>query len=912
MLNKEIFNPIDAWEKCKDNLKILIVVSAPIDEEIRVSARAEITEIHRQLAANSVPVAIIKLVPPTFENLKSIIRKRDFDIIHFIGHADKESIQLETRSGEKDKVSIQDFTNIFQGTKTKLVVLNNCNSKNIGDKLFYNGPLSIIGTSAKINNNVAVTFSSLLYSNIFSKMTLINFTKELNHSLKREFPEIPNDLIICSGSLNDQLNFYQSGDSLETTGDAIFFPCEPYPNIPPIKNDIFFDRIYELIEIYNYFSNERTPFIGISGIAGKGKSIIATAAAQKYGWLFNGGIAYFSFRKVKEFRLADLFRNFNWGIDNIKFDKRFDIILSHLSEKPILLILDDLEESTKDDKEKIVTLLSNWDTRVGGKAILTMRERDSVFDKIIQGNWVNIGPFPEDAAWELLIEKIGGIKFAKNMFGDKISDLLKYCHNHPQLISKTGGSLRTGTPWNHLYPRLKNLDGTETEDTIEVLKNDINNIGKKSPASVDLLNSYGAFVGKVSENAWKHVACGLFPDDTDYNHVTKMQTEAISTLMRADIVQVHDYNGHHFCEIHALVYEYLVKYHWNKLDSDSKKCFIERQIKYYIHSIYNKNTDFILINEHSNIINALYNAEKYNLWNQITELTYALAGNENCQLLKERLWERSLDILKFGILSANKINDKSKEGDFLFIKALCNYRLAQYNESLDSLKLSNEIALLRNDINLIIKTENEMGRIAYRLTNYQKALKHFNIALECSVDASSSANEAMVLHQLGRLYYRVKQFTEARECLKKSLEIRKNINDQIGLGSTYHELARLYHLDKEYSKAEKTYRNSLELREKTKDLIGLQATLHQIGLLNYDLGNYEDARYYYKRCINLSTLLNDLFWKAHNDFRFGKLLFKIGQSEEGVKLVKSSKKLSVLLGIRLQYEVIDWIDNHNL
>src|SRR5437016_683298 len=128
-------SPIDAWHQTEGSFRILLVICSPIDEPSRINPGREVEEIYRQLSFARVPAAMIKLTPPTWRSLHSTLLARHFDVVHFIGHARRDAIQFEKEDGTSDWVSAEDFAMLFQESRVRLVVLNNCNSEDLGDSL---------------------------------------------------------------------------------------------------------------------------------------------------------------------------------------------------------------------------------------------------------------------------------------------------------------------------------------------------------------------------------------------------------------------------------------------------------------------------------------------------------------------------------------------------------------------------------------------------------------------------------------------------------------------------------------------------------------------------------------------------------------------------------------------------------
>src|SRR5579875_1083963 len=296
-----VVNPIEAWEQGTNNIRILLVISSPIDEPERLDSTREIQEMYQQLSWAKVPAALIRLNPPTWRFLQTTLHARRFDIVHFIGHARKNEIQMEKEDGSADWISSENLAFLFRNTGVKLVVLNNCNTESIGEALL----------------------SGSLYSALASHYSLEAAVERIERTLRQEGYENEKALVTALGPGADQV--------LLTTnlgpGNTEFFPCNPPNNLPPHSRERFFDRVSDVLHIHKLLVASSSPFIGVTGLAGTGKSTLAIGAAWQYSWRFPRGIAYASLRKMRPFNPISLLAHLEWGLDEIPSNKQQKVAL---------------------------------------------------------------------------------------------------------------------------------------------------------------------------------------------------------------------------------------------------------------------------------------------------------------------------------------------------------------------------------------------------------------------------------------------------------------------------------------------------------------------------------------------------------------------------------------------------------
>ena len=102
------------------------------------------------------------------------------------------------------------------------------------------------------------------------------------------------------------------------SGNTDFFSCSPLNNLPPTSQETIVDRVPDLLRFYKLLDRSASPFIGIVGLPGSGKSTVATTAAWRYSWRFDRGIAYASLRNMRPFNLTQLLAHFEWGLEEIR------------------------------------------------------------------------------------------------------------------------------------------------------------------------------------------------------------------------------------------------------------------------------------------------------------------------------------------------------------------------------------------------------------------------------------------------------------------------------------------------------------------------------------------------------------------------------------------------------------------
>lgn len=902
-------SPIEAWERAGERLRILLVVSSPIDEPERINAELEIQEIYRQLLWSRVPAALIRLHPPTWRFLQATLHARPFDIVHIIGHSRGDELQLEQEDGSSDWVPAAELAALFQDTHVRLVVLNSCRSERLGDELVRQGVPAVLATTRQLHSETATLLASSLYAALARGISPKEALEFIRRTLQRE----PRQL-----AAQDQVVTLLGPDSeeplrpgLPQAGDPEYFPCEPPHNLPAARARSFCDRVLELQRLAELLSSGPSPFIGLIGLAGSGKSTLAIELAHRYSWRFTRGIAYASLRRMRPFDLASLLAHLDWGLEEAPGSRQRALALYEMGRGPLLLILDDLEEATASEVEALCDLLSAWDTSLGGRALLLMRHRRSEFDQLLQTNWLTVGQLPAQAAYEFVEERLGGKEIARAQLGRHLQELPRLCYYHPRLMTLATSALQLGIPWPELVTQLRQLSGKPLKQMEQLLHLTIAWVTKESPLAGQLLECWPVFAESCPESAWRFVQAGRLPQPGE--HLWQQQNEALEAIQRATILERAESPSGLQCRMHPLISDYLRLHRWQALSQEKRAEYLRRHLLFYIEEYRSKAGPEPAL-DWNNIALALEGARSLGLWSDVLRLADELAGKREAPLLKRHQLKQALQVLEAALEAARQLKRTQSEVTFLLQRGICHYRLAEYQLAYQDVVASLQLARQSAHEALISAAELELGRICYRLMRYEEAEEHFEAVRAEATARGDRWQEAAALHELGRLAYRRRQFEPALQLLAEARRLREQLGDQEGLARTLHEQGRLQHelalLSQEPAKlddAQALYLRSLTLRRQMNDRVGEEATLHQLGLLAFHRGDLPQAHAYYAASMQLARELNDRFWIVHNQFRSARLLWLEGQQQAALSEAQEALALCHLLGIGLENEIEEWL-----
>lgn len=224
-----------------------------------------------------------------------------------------------------------------------------------------------------------------------------------------------------------------------------------------------------------------------------------------------------------------------------------------------------------------------------------------------------------------------------------------------------------------------------------------------------------------------------------------------------------------------------------------------------------------------------------------------------------------------GLEIAEKINNKTLQGNFNNLIGVLYIYQAKYDDALKSLTRAKEIAILLKDKLLLskahsnlglnymqqgnqlaaiqeslnaIRVQEEMGTTAgvgdtyanisnsyIRMDMYDKALMYADSALKYFKQINKLSGMANIYNNYGLIAVRNKQYPKALDYYQKSLAIKEQLNDKDGQANAITNMATAYSVLKDYKKALEYYKHALKLYNEVKDPKGIAASMANLAQL---------------------------------------------------------------------------------
>lgn len=871
-------------------LRLLLVTPSPVNDPSRLQPEAELREIYGALDQLRASVDIVRLNPPTIDNMAFALATGRFDIVHIACHGNGDGIDLEEEDGTAAQLSAERLIDLFHGHGSCLLVLNGCSTEKIGDRLALAEPeVTTLSVGGGISRRSALRAVANIYSLLLTGRSPQRVAEDVT-ALVRRLGEREESIRARGRSLREPLFDIRVGD-----GRPCYYACSPPTNLPPRRRPIF-DREDEMLLLHSALFDEDAPYVGLVGITGNGKTTLLQAAVGRYGWRFTDGIGYLSLRADLSFTgLAEIF-----GWNQPGGEMKTQDLISRLSSGRYLLIFDDAEDAPPSAVREISSLLSEWDTSLGSRAILVLHTRRAEFAEIIGNCWIPIRELPPQASRDLMESRLGSRERARRTLGDDIAAVPELCFGHPKTIESTASLLQLGQRWPELKDDLRRLSGNgPLAVNDEMMGRVIERLESARPGVTDLLDTWAVFEDRCREETWRAVATA---DNAEREGHKRVFDAALADLHGATLIDRFDAYDEPCCLMHPLLVSHLRRRH-DGLSGEKLRGLVRSQLSEQQRLA---TVDRFPVEESGNVRRALRLAEEHGLVREIVAYCESVAGEQSLPLVKRGPWILARDLLDLGVRAASSYGDSRAEVRFLLVRGIVEYRLAEFSAALDAYRNAGRLAERIDDTDSLLSAMWGSGRVQYRMGDFDDAEQTYLNAKSIVAEADP-LTIADIDHELAKVYYRKKQYSLAKELFAHVLDVRRNAGSHQQLARSLHELARIEHIIRDYRRARELYMEALLLERRDDNPVTEQATLFQLGRLALDEGNVEDAARWFDESRKISQRLDDRVWLVHANFGQALLQWARGDHNQAVTIAQKTIDDCRRLNIGLMREIREWL-----
>ncbi|MEH2280167.1 MAG: tetratricopeptide repeat protein [Nostoc sp.] len=152
---------------------------------------------------------------------------------------------------------------------------------------------------------------------------------------------------------------------------------------------------------------------------------------------------------------------------------------------------------------------------------------------------------------------------------------------------------------------------------------------------------------------------------------------------------------------------------------------------------------------------------------------------------------------------------------------------------------------------------NELGNASQCLGQYEQAINYHQQSLEIKKKIGDRNGEVDSLGNLGNCYNSLTEYPRAINYYEQSLLIAKEINDRNGESNSLNNLGNTYTSLEDYSNGIDHYEQSLLIKMELGDRNGESNCLNNLGVVNRILEQYQQAIEYFQRSLQIQSELGE-------------------------------------------------------
>jgi tetratricopeptide (TPR) repeat protein len=642
-------------------------------------------------------------------------------------------------------------------------------------------------------------------------------------------------------------------------------------------------RKKEIAQINRWLTDENTFLIGIEGIGGTGKSMLAAKIYEEiegfpkrfWGDVSNGA----SFSDLARQVLTE----FCFRVPEQEA-QLVEALVKCLQTGQFLLIIDNLESLLQPDRQWgslfYGDFFNAWVESGGNsKVLVTTRERPE-----LKGfEWLTLKG--------LQVEEGVALLTALGIRGD-LKEFVELVDGHPLLLRLVADLLkeeyRQDTDLRRLSelglgnlrqlltdPKVEGVHRRENVGMVLVLNASFERL---SELQKDLLLNISVYRGAVDSTA----AVAVLPGSSQ----TEIEGELRNLVKRSLLLE--KLNGKRRFEFQPVVLEYARYKAGNQTEAHQQAIDYYRStakqppwqtredIKEYLESFYhsyqleNYDLAFDLLNFCNNFLRLRgYYTDQVDLWGQLIAAWEKTGEREN--------WNYQVALNNLGLVY--------------------NY-LGQYERAINFLQQSKQIASEIGDRNSEGKSLMNLGLAYLYQGQYQQAIELFQQSLQIATEIGDRNTEGLGLMNLGLAYFSLGQYQQAIEFFQQSKQIATEIGDRNSEGKSLANLGLAYLYQGQYQQAIELFQQSLQIATEIGDRNTEGLGLMNLGLAYFSLGQYQQAIEFFQQSKQIATEIGDRNSEGKSLANLGNVYLYQGQYQKAIEFFQQSLQIATEIGDR--------------
>ncbi|WP_414755838.1 tetratricopeptide repeat protein [Anabaena sp. CCY 9910] len=601
-------------------------------------------------------------------------------------------------------------------------------------------------------------------------------------------------------------------------------------------------RESEIAQIQQWLIDENIFLIGIEGIGGTGKSMLAakifdeiTGFPKRFWADVSNGASFSDLAR-------EVLIEFGFRLPE-KEVQLVDALVNCLRSGQFLLIIDNLESLLQPDRQWASLLYGDFfqawiESGANSKVLITTRERPEL--KGFQ--WLTLKGLQVDEGVILLkalgirgklaefVELVDGHPLLLRLVADLLKEEYSQDPNLSRLADLGLGNLRQLLT----DPQVVGIHRRENVGMVLVLDASFNRLNDLQKA---LLLNISVYRGEIDSPA----AIAVLPEISEREIERELRNLVKRSLLLEKI------NGKRCFEFQPVVLEYV------RYKSGDQAEAHQRAIDYYRSRAkqfpWTTKDD---VKEYLEIFHHLYQLQDYNsAFNSISVC--------NDFLTLRGYYTDQVELFGQLVSKWEEIGDRGNCNYYAALILLGNtfYFLGQYQQQINCYQQSLDISREQGNINCESNSLNGLG-IAYNsLGQYQRAIGFLQQSLEIKRKINDREGEGSALNNLGYAYKSLGQYERAIDFSQQSLEINRQIGNLSGESIALGNLGSAYNSLGQYQQAINFFQQSLAIARETGDLYGESNYLMGLGNIYNSLGQYQQAIDFHQQCLEIKRNIGD-------------------------------------------------------
>ncbi|MGF1936576.1 MAG: tetratricopeptide repeat protein [Nostoc sp. ChiQUE02] len=261
-------------------------------------------------------------------------------------------------------------------------------------------------------------------------------------------------------------------------------------------------------------------------------------------------------------------------------------------------------------------------------------------------------------------------------------------------------------------------------------------------------------------------------------------------------------------------------------------------------------------------------------------------------------YERAIQFLEQSLEIAREIDDRNTEGlPLVNLGVAYNYQ-GQYERAIQFLQQSLKIAREIGDRNTEGLSLMNLGNAYDYQRQYERAIQFLQQSLEIAREIGNQNTESLSLMNLGNTYFSLGQYEQAIDFFQQSLKIARQIGDRDTEGLSLANLCNPYFSLGQYEQTIEFLEQSLEIAREIGDRNGEGSALANLGNAYNYLEQYQQAIDFYQQSLDIAREIGNRNGEGSALGNLGVAYYSLGQYEQAIEFYQQSLDIAREIGDR--------------